>query len=98
MKVESVDGAVCIQLRESLPDCARSGAGFHFFTVAGTTVIVVDTNVDVAVVTVGAERAYAPVMGRSVQVWRCTGLDTAQARIRVIDPTQIVIATPASGG
>jgi hypothetical protein len=97
VKVDSIDGAVCLQLQDSLPDCARPSAGFHFLTSADTTVIVVDPDVNVAFVAVGAECSTAPLMGQSAQVWRCTDLDTARAKIRVIDPTQIVVAVPASG-
>ena len=57
--------------------------------------IVVGTEVNVAFLAAGAECSSAPLMGMTVQVWRCTGLDTSRARIRVLEPTQILIAVPA---
>ena len=51
--------------------------------------------VNVAFLADGAECSSAPLMGMTVHVWRCTGLDTSRARIRALDPTQIQIAVPA---
>ena len=51
--------------------------------------------VNVAFLADGSECSSAPLMGKTVHVWRCTGLDTSRARIREPDPIQILIAVPA---